>query len=172
MSIRTRLIAAGVCAALGFGAAWMVQGWRYGAEIAGIERDKAQELADRNQAWADRESLARAVEHARQTKIQEVIDVANNQTAQANADAIASAAVANSMRAELARLRGRKPASNPAVTGAGPAAADPIGVLAVVLGEIDDRSGILAEYSDKSRIAGLACEAAYDGVRAVPGRAQ
>jgi hypothetical protein len=158
MSIRTQLIAAGVCVAVGFGTAWTAQGWRYGEQIAGIERDQAQ-------AVADAQSLARATEHRRQAAIEGVQNAANEKIAAASADAAASAAVAVRLRAQVERLRGA--ASDPAATIRGPAADDPVGVLAVVLGELDDRAGVLAEYANRARIAGLACEAAYDGVRAV-----
>jgi hypothetical protein len=38
-------------------------------------------------------------------------------------------------------------------------------VLGRVLGEIDDHAGVVAEFADRSRVAGLACEAAYDRAR-------
>jgi hypothetical protein len=40
--------------------------------------------------------------------------------------------------------------------------ADPIGVLADVLGRADQRAGELAAIADRSRVRGLSCEAAYD----------
>ncbi|WP_162571477.1 DUF2514 family protein [Variovorax sp. SRS16] len=44
------------------------------------------------------------------------------------------------------------------------AAADPIGVLADVLGRCSQRIEILAGHADRSRIAGLACERSYDAL--------
>lgn len=41
---------------------------------------------------------------------------------------------------------------------------DPIGVLADVLGRIDQRAGSLAKYADAARIAGEACERSYDSL--------
>jgi len=138
--------------------AWTVQGWRYGEKVAGIERDQAQ-------AVSDAQGLARATERRRQAAIEGVQNAANEKIAAASADAAASAAVAVRLRAQVERLR--RAASDPVATGTGPATGDPIGVLAVMFGELDDRAGVLAGYADRARIAGLACEAAYDGVRAV-----
>lgn len=136
-------------------ATWTVQGWRYGTKIADIERDQAQ-------AVADAQGLARATEHRRQAAIEGVQNDANEKIAAASADAAASAAVATRLRAQVARLRGA--ASDSTTTGAGQTADDPVGLLAVVLGELDDRAGILAEYADRARLAGLACEAAYEAM--------
>lgn len=41
---------------------------------------------------------------------------------------------------------------------------DPIGLLADVLGRADQRAGELAEYADRLRIAGIACERSYDSL--------
>ncbi|MBP6018813.1 MAG: lysis protein [Burkholderiaceae bacterium] len=45
MSIRTRLITGVIAASLAGGAAWIVQGWRYDAQIAVIERNQATALS-------------------------------------------------------------------------------------------------------------------------------
>jgi len=34
-----------------------------------------------------------------------------------------------------------------------------------VLSELDDYAGAVADYADRSRVAGLACEKAYDTAR-------
>lgn len=44
----------------------------------------------------------------------------------------------------------------------GEADADPIGLLAIVLGRADERAGRLAEIADEARARGSACERAYD----------
>ena len=165
MSVRTQVIVGVVGLALAFGAGWVVQGWRYGEEIATMGRDRAKDLAARNQAAADAQALARTEEQRRQAVMGEIVNDANTKIAAATADAIASAVVADRLRDELTRIRNSGPGRNSTVARAGQTASDPIGVLAIVLREIDDQAGILAEYADKSRIAGLACEAAYDGLR-------
>lgn len=47
----------------------------------------------------------------------------------------------------------------------GAPAGDPIGVLADVLDRADARAEVLAEYADRARVAGAACERAYDSLR-------
>ncbi len=61
--------------------------------------------------------------------------------------------------------RRHRPAGDPSAAQSGAAADDPIGVLAVVLGELDDLAGIYAAQADRARIAGLTCERAYRAVK-------
>jgi hypothetical protein len=51
-----------------------------------------------------------------------------------------------------------------AAAGSAPAG-DPIGVLADVLVRADDRAAVLADFADRSRAAGLACERSYNALR-------
>lgn len=135
---------------------WTVQSWRHEAQIAAIERDQAQQLADATQ-------LARATEQARWAAREGIINDAKTQTAAALADADAARVASDRLRGQLAVLqrRARDTATTPGSTPAG----DPIGVLAIVLEEVDDRAGALAQYADASRIAGLACEKAYGALQ-------
>ncbi|ROT44988.1 DUF2514 family protein [Pusillimonas sp. NJUB218] len=139
-------------------AAWWVQGWRYDAQISRIETAQAT-------AMADAQAKARQIEQARVAAIEEVTKDADEKIAAVQADADAAADSAKRLRAELARLR--RAASDTAATGSGPGqpGADPIGVLAVVLGELDDRAGEVGRYADRLKVAGLACEMAYDSLR-------
>jgi hypothetical protein len=137
-------------------AAWKVQSWRWNADVAGRERDAAQQLADATQ-------LARRTEQARWAAREGVINDAKTQAAAATADADTARAAADKLRGQVAVLQRR--ARDTAAAGGSQTAGDPIGVLAVVLGELDDRAGTLARYADASRIAGLACERLYDGLR-------
>ncbi|WP_441623340.1 MULTISPECIES: DUF2514 family protein [unclassified Cupriavidus] len=76
----------------------------------------------------------------------------------------------------LVRLRQRvagllaagRAAGNPAASGPGPAAGDPLGVLADVLSRADQRAGALAGYADAARFAGQACERGYDALNGSP----
>lgn len=115
------------------------------------------------QAEADR----RAEEQRRAAAAEEVIREAAEREAQARADAVAAGAVADRLRRQIAALtaRGGSAGRDPAAASAGPPAGDPIGVLADVLERADRRAGILAEYADSARSAGLACERAYDSLR-------
>lgn len=58
------------------------------------------------------------------------------------------------------------PSANPAAAEHQPPAGDAIGVLTKLLGESDERSGILADFADRAHAAGLACERDYDAARA------
>lgn len=64
------------------------------------------------------------------------------------------------------RLNAAVAAARAASAAGGEAAGDPIGVLADVLSRADERAGVLADYADRARIAGLACERSYDALRA------
>lgn len=150
--------AAVVAGVLAGGAAWTVQGWRYGAEIAGMERDQAQQIADA-------QALARATEQRRWTVREGVINDAKEQAAAAAADAAAATSDLGRVRAEVKRLRAA--ARNSAAAGRGPGieSADPIGLLADMYerGAADAvaRSG----YADALRVAGMTCEWLYDSLR-------
>lgn len=95
--------------------------------------------------------------HERQ---QEAMNHANDQLEDARRDAATAGGAADRLRNRVADLAKRAAASCPS-----PPAGDPIGVLADVLARADARAGVLAEYADRARIAGLACESAYQAVR-------
>lgn len=67
------------------------------------------------------------------------------------------------LNAYLSASRGPRPA---APASGGTSAADPLDVLADVLGRADDRAQALAAYADQARIAGLACERSYGALTA------
>lgn len=140
-------------------AAWVIQGWRYDAKVARIQQLQAEALADA-------QAQAREIEQARVQAVEEVTQNAEQKLAALQADAIAASDSADRLRAEVNRLR--RTASNPtaACTGKGQSGTDAIGVLAVVLAELDDRAGEVGRYADELKIAGMACESAYDSVRA------
>lgn len=139
-------------------AAWWVQGLRYDAKISRIETVRAIALAEA-------QAKAREIEQARVAAIEEVTKDADEKIAAVQADANAAADSAKRLRSELTRLR--RAADNTAAAGSsqGQPGADPIGVLAVVLGELDDRAGEVGRYADRLKVAGLACEMAYDSLR-------
>ena len=134
--------------------------WYYRAEIAGMERDQAQQLADATQ-------LARKTEQARWAARERVINDAKTEAAQ-QAAAAAAAADLGRVRKELADFKRR--AADPAAArrGQGIESADPIGLLADMYerGAADTlaRSG----YADALRVAGLTCERLYDSLHDEP----
>lgn len=168
MSVRTYLIGAALCVAVGASAAWFVQGWRYGAELAELQAAHATVLEKQAQAVVVSVQAARDIEQRRTAAVENERDHALEQTQILAADLVAGRAVAVRLRRELGALRARHAGGDSASTdgGTGEPGGDPIGVLAVVLGELDDRAGAVGGYADQLRIAGLACERAYDRVRA------
>ncbi|VWD33928.1 gp23 [Burkholderia lata] len=105
---------------------------------------------------------ARAEEQRRTAAQQENADHAAKERDQARVDAAAADAAADGLRKQLAMLVER--ASHSAATSGSAPAGDPIGVLANVLGSIDDRAGELAKIADERGIAGRQCEADYDAL--------
>lgn len=125
-----------------------------------------QKRADAVQAQAEQlaaVTAARAEEQRRTERQAEITNEAHEQAEKAQADARAAAAAADGLRRRIAELvaASRK---HPAAAGAGAPAGDPIMVLADVLGRADQRAGDLAAYADAARIAGGACERAYDSL--------
>lgn len=150
--------AGAVGAVLAGGAAWTVQGWRHGAEIAGIQRDRAQQIADA-------QALARATEQARWAKREGVINDAKTQAAAAAADADRARAASERLRQQVARLRAGARDTAAAGGGQGQSGADTLDLLVRLLSGMDEAGRDVSGYADKIRIAGLACERAYDSLR-------
>lgn len=150
---------------------WLLCGILAAALLLGLWRlDKSRQQVGYDRAIAaqavkDRqaESAERAKEASWQTKIDEVSNGAQKQidTLQTELDSAGRAADRLRSAAKIAASRARE---NPGAADAGATTSDPIGVLADVLGELDERAGIYAEAADRSRIAGAACVTAYDAL--------
>lgn len=143
-------------------------GYRIGADSTESEwrikwAEQAQRLADAERAYTE---LARAEELRRQAAINEVTENAQTEIDRARADAAAAHAAADSLRDQAQRLAAAagKTCSNPRPAAAGKAAGSPGLVLADVLGRVEEAGRSMAEAADRSRIAGAACEAAYDAL--------
>jgi hypothetical protein len=140
------------CAGLavgGYAAGWL-QHWsgeaeRWQARVAQAEQTRAHDLI-------------RTYERQ-----QEAMHHAHIQAETARTDARAAVDAAGRLRQRLAAHQERAAAACP-----GAPTGDPIGVLADVLRRADDRAGILAAYADATRLAGQACERAYDTLRTSP----
>jgi hypothetical protein len=100
----------------------------------------------------------------RQTAVEEIRRDAQDKIAAVAADAAAADDTASRLRARVAQLS-RRPASCPGAASGGEAASETGMVLTDVFARLDQRAGELAAAYDRARIAGLACEAAYDAVR-------
>ncbi|KVE31069.1 DUF2514 family protein [Burkholderia sp. TSV86] len=110
-------------------------------------------------AQLDAVTAARAEEQRRTAAQQEIAEDAAKQRDRARADAARAADAADGLRKQVAVLVER--ARHSAVAAGSAPTGDPIGVLADVLGSIDDRASELAEYADRARIAGQQCERDY-----------
>lgn len=153
--IDLRLAAAAAGLALSFAAGWSANGWRLGARLADLQRAHA-EQAQRAQADARAEELRRVAAH------QEIANVASLARARADDDRRAADA-AHRRLLDAARAAGAA-AADPGPAGGGAPTSGAGLVLADVLGSADDAAGELAAALDAARIAGLACERAYDAL--------
>lgn len=156
-----------LCALLLFLAA--AGGWHEGRvrlEAAWQSRWNEHEKQDQQAAVAF-EARERAEEQRRQQSINKVIEDGQRNIDQVHADA--SAAADQRVRDSSAKYAGRVAAAeagrDSCTAAASQAAAQHARVLAELLGEVDRLAGVYAEAADESRVRGLACEAAYDGVR-------
>lgn len=166
MPIRTQLIVGAVAAALAFGAGWAINGWRYGATLARAEAQHAQVLAQLANGTVAAAQAARAEEARRTAAVEEQRDIAQAKLDGLALELAAGAAVSDRMRRELDALRRRGGACNPATADGSPSqqSVDPIGVLIDVLEGMESAGREVAEYADRLRIAGAACEGAWEGM--------
>lgn len=144
-------------------------------QVATLESKVDRCLADRNaeKAAAANTALRQAAANARETQRrltdqQEVQHAHDTELAAAVRDRDAARGASLRLSRQLAAFAAahRGAASHPGAGGDSAPAGDPIGVLADLLGRIDARAGVLADYADAARIAGKQCEASYDALTA------
>ncbi|WP_061958211.1 DUF2514 family protein [Cupriavidus pauculus] len=108
------------------------------------------------------------LEEQRRTAAQtEIANVAKQDADTARADARAAGDAADRLRKRVEQLLAA--AGSATDTGlAGPSkgqpGGDPLDVLVDVLGRSDRATGIVADYADRLKVAGLACERIYDAL--------
>ena len=136
--------------------AWQWQANSYERQISDIRGEYAESA---RQA----EARARSEEQRRQTAIEGIRRDAQEKIAAVAADAAAADDAAGRLRARVAELS-RRPARCPGAASGGEAGVETGMVLADVFARLDRRASELAEAYDRARIAGLACEAAYDAL--------
>lgn len=145
-----------------------VQQWRVAGlqdDLTQLQTDWAHERADLASQAAEAERKARDEEQRRQREIEGIQDEARGEMERASADARAAADRAGGLQREVDRLRASRSATCDAIAAQrGQAAGSSFDVLADVLSRVDAAAGELAAYADRSRIAGAACEAAYDSL--------
>lgn len=112
--------------------------------------------------------LARTEEKRRQVAIDLVTKNAQTEIDQARADADRARAAADSLRDQAKRLAARagNACSNPGAASAGHPATGTAMVLADLFGRADQAAGDLAAAYDRARVAGQACQEAYQALRA------
>lgn len=123
-------------------------GWDY--RDARAERERAEAVQE---ALKDEAALRGRMEESHARTIDEL--------ARLRIDRAAADAAGRDLRVRLAAAVAAARAAPP---GGGEAADDPIGVLADVFQRADDRAAVLADFADRSRLAGLACERAYEAL--------
>lgn len=126
------------------------------------ERDAADARAQVQQ-----QAAARTEEQRRQAAITRITQDAEQKIAAAQSDADSARAAAGRLQRTIDQLRhgDNRTSGDTGTTGGGAATARQCSVLANVLSESVERNQQLAAEADRSRIAGLACERAYDSVR-------
>lgn len=106
-----------------------------------------------------------------QSELQSAADRVNKdakvQIDKLESDLLAANASAGSLRDKVTKYAAsaKKCASNTGTTATSETADAPAVVLGRMFSWADQSAGELAEFADRSRIAGLACEAAYDELR-------
>lgn len=127
----------------------------------------AQDDAAAQRDLAERQAVERGKEAAIHAKQQEAFNAATHDldAARADADAARSALDRLRQRASVLAAAARQAGPGPAPASPGQAASAPADLLADVLSRAADRARELADYADRARIAGQACERSYEAVR-------
>jgi hypothetical protein len=126
---------------------------------------QAATLAD-EKAQAERKERDKEQRH--QAAIDEVRNDARKEIDRMAATAAAAADAADGLREQARRLaaRGHQACRGAGVAGGGAPEASPAMVLAELLDRVEAEGRRMARLADESRAAGLACERAYEAVRA------
>jgi chromosome segregation ATPase len=136
-------------------------------QLDGVKSDNAALAIERDTAQAKATSLTETLRLQRQLT-KDVDQVADD--AKAKTDKVAAAVVvaddrADSLQQQVTRLLSTRKTCETTVTAGSKARSDLTVVLADLRRSADETAGSLAAALDRSRIAGLACEAAYAAAR-------
>ncbi len=143
--------------AISAGGTWQVQDWRYGEQLADIERDHAVALKG---AGDD----ARKEEQRRQASVNKEASDAREQNKAATVDAGTADAAGDRLHVEASQFAATA-CGDPGTAQRGASATRAAMVLSDLLQRADKRAGELAVAYDRARIAGLACERSFDSMR-------
>ena len=123
------------------------------------ERDAAQA-----QQAAEFEARSRVEEQRRRDEMEQVTQHAEQQLETLRADAAAARGAAERLRLTVSQLQRNTTSTDTRTGNTGTSGRATCGVLADVLAESIERNQQLAAEADRGRIAGLACERAYDSL--------
>ncbi|WP_434646949.1 DUF2514 family protein [Achromobacter piechaudii] len=134
-------------------AAWTAQGWRYRAAIAHIERDHAKAREDQAQATVAAVAAVRTEERRRIAAVEKQRDDAQKMAAAAAGDAVRARAERVGLLKRADALAGAAAGRDPTLTDGSPAGADPVNLLAYMLGRVSLRAEELAGIADRAHIS-------------------
>ncbi|KNC16577.1 DUF2514 family protein [Pseudomonas sp. RIT-PI-a] len=151
---------------LGLGATALYGAYRHGVTVTHAARDAqwAQAVAAQQVEQVRAVQAARDDEQRFQREANQVGIDARKEIAAANSDAVGIDASADRLRIQAGKLAANAGtcASTAGAADRGPSAARAALVLSQLLERADARAGDLAKAYDRARIAGQACERAYD----------
>lgn len=156
MSSRLGLIGLVVLFLSAIALTWKIQSWRYEALISAKDRDQAMAVA---QVY----EKVRLIEKQKQQRMEAIVNDATLQIVELQGAVYDGGAVSKRLRKELARYRAN--AADACTATGGEATSDPIGVLIGLLEGLESTGRTISEYADRARIAGSACEKAYDEIK-------
>lgn len=153
-----------IVAALAAGCAWNIQGWRGDSRIAKLESNWARERALATHALLVAQEDARKESQRRYEAVNEIRNEADKHLARM-LDFERNAADKR-LREQATAFAKRQAAAcgHSHATSIGASAADPLGMLADLLGELDQMAEAYAREADRRRVAGLACERMYQAM--------
>jgi peptidoglycan hydrolase CwlO-like protein len=134
-------------------------------QLAGVRTEYADYRAGIDKQAAEASEKARETEQQRQRDIDQVRNDAQKQIQVAAADAADAQSAADSLQLEVSKLLASRASLNSRVATGSSTVRDLTTVLADLRQRADQRAGELAAAADASRIAGMACEHAYEAVR-------
>lgn len=136
------------------------------ADHAETKRLHAEQIASLEQAGRKAVEDARTEEQRRYTALQEIAHETQAQLDQARTDAAGAADAGERLRKRVAQLTAgcRAATGHPGTSGSSPAADTTADLLADVFSEVERTGREMAAEADRRRIAGGACEKAYDAL--------
>lgn len=120
--------------------------------------------AEYAEASAKAQIKARETEQKWQSIAEKEVQDARNQQSIAESAAADAAANADSLRAEVRRLRSRIATADATAAGRSTAEQSAFGVLADLFDESVRRNQVLAAEADRARVAGMTCERIYSEI--------